>query len=174
MADPGRYLRDEIVALLPRLRRFALSLARNAHDADDLVQSAVVRALSNNLPIGTEVRVESWMYTIVRNLWIDEGRKRRVRITADPVGGLAEIEGEDGRKTVEHRSELATVKRVFDTLSPELRSAAALVIVNGVSYREAAEILGVPIGTVMSRVARTRRALLDALNEQQAREGAAS
>lgn len=165
-------IRDEIVALLPRLRRFALSLARNVHDADDLIQSAVVRVLSRGMPAGENVRLESWMYTIVRNLWIDESRKRKVRGIAEPVDSLFDVPGEDGRVVTENRSELDTVRRAFEKLSPELRSAAVLVILNELSYREAAEILGIPIGTVMSRVARTRRAMLDAVQPKPAREGA--
>ena len=171
MTETRDRVRREIVALLPRLRRFALSLARNVHDADDLVQSAVVRALSNPVPESVDARLESWMYTVVKNLWIDETRRRKVRGVAEPVDKFAEIIGEDGRATTEARSELAHVKRAFDKLSPELRSAAALVILNGLSYREAAEILDVPIGTVLSRVARTRQALLGAVGADKVRTG---
>jgi RNA polymerase sigma-70 factor, ECF subfamily len=156
------------------LRRFALSLAKNVHDADDLVQTAVVRALSSPLPESVDTRLESWMYTVVKNLWIDETRRRKVRGVAEPVEQLQEIAGDDGRTTMEARSELAYVKRAFDKLSPELRGAAALVILNGLSYREAAELLEVPIGTVLSRVARTRQALLQAVEPKKVqKEGSA-
>jgi RNA polymerase sigma-70 factor (ECF subfamily) len=117
-----------------------------------------------------DTRLESWMYTVVKNLWIDETRRRKVRGIAEPVEQLQEISGDDGRSTIEARSELAHVKRAFDKLSPELRGAAALVILNGLSYREAAEVLEVPIGTVLSRVARTRQALLRAVEPQKVRK----
>jgi RNA polymerase sigma-70 factor, ECF subfamily len=155
-------LRNEIVRLLPQLRKFALSLSRNVQDADDLVQSAVVRALGSDLE--PAARLENWMYTVVRNLWIDETRRRKVRGPAEPIDEQVALSGGDGRILTETRSDLARVLRAFHGLSTELRETAALVILNGLSYREAAEALSVPVGTVMSRVSRTREALHAALS----------
>ncbi|HEX2592590.1 MAG TPA: RNA polymerase sigma factor [Rhizomicrobium sp.] len=148
--------------MLPKLRRFALGLARNLQDADDLLQSAVLRALDRGMPEETVERLEGWMYTTIRNIWIDEHRKRKVRGYPEDIDTIHDVPGEDGTALVEARSELQVVQQAFDALSPELRSAAVLVILNGLSYKEAASQLDIPIGTVMSRVARSRQAFLDA------------
>ncbi len=160
MPEPS--VRQAVIALLPQLRRYALALTRHNHDADDLVQSAVVRVLDRSLQPETLERLDGWMYTTIRNLWVDEVRRRKVRGISDGLDEVNELQGEDGRDVTEQRSELMSIKRVFDNLSTELRSAAVLVIVNGFTYQEAADTLGVPIGTIMSRVARARRAMLDA------------
>jgi RNA polymerase sigma-70 factor (ECF subfamily) len=153
----GDVIRRRLVELLPRLRKYALALVAHPADADDLVQSAVLRVLVRPPHEEVSGRLEGFMFTVIRNLWIDEGRKRRVR-SAVPLDSV-ELPGADGRTSSEVRSELQAVRRAFDALSDELREAAALVIVNEMSYREAAEVLGVPIGTIMSRVARARAAL---------------
>ncbi len=158
-----KQFRSDLVAMLPRLRRFALALSRNRQDADDLVQTAVVRALTQEEAAQNAERLDSWMYRIVKNLWIDERRRQAVRGTPEPIDNLNEAPGEDGRRHTEARSDLALAQRIFDRMSEELQTAAVLVIVNGLSYREAAELLEVPIGTVMSRVSRARRALAEGL-----------
>jgi RNA polymerase sigma-70 factor (ECF subfamily) len=165
MTDPTEDFRSKVAALLPKLRRFALALAGTPHDADDLVQSAVERALSREEQWRPDTRLDSWMYRIVQNLWIDHGRRRRTR--AESAGGLDDaqrVAGEDGRETAERRLLLRQAWAAFQTLTPELRAAAGLVILNGMSYQEAATTLEVPIGTVMSRVSRSRRALEEALD----------
>lgn len=172
MTDLTEDFRSKVAALLPRLRRFALALAGTPHDADDLVQSAVERALSREEQWRPDTRLDSWMYRIVQNLWIDHGRRSRTR--AETAGGLDDalrISGEDGREVVERRLMLQSARAAFDALPAELRAAASLVILNGLSYREAAEALEVPIGTIMSRVSRSRRALEEALGAE--RQGAA-
>lgn len=164
MADTGLEFRQQVAALLPRLRRFSLSLTGTVHDADDLVQSAVVRALANADQWRPDTRLDSWMYRIVQNLWIDETRRHK-RAPKAVIDEAMELTGEDGRETTERRLMLAAARRAFDDLAPELRSAAALVMLNGMSYREAADTLDVPIGTIMSRVSRARRALEAALGQ---------
>ncbi len=159
MAKSGEQLRSELVALVPRLRRFALALSGNRDDADDLVQSSIMRALTLELATRDAQRLDSWMYRIVKNLWIDEGRRRTTRGAVESVETLTNAAGTDGCAYTEIRSDLKLVQHVFETMSPELRAAIMLVVVNEVSYREAAEILNVPIGTVMSRVARARLSL---------------
>lgn len=161
--DETDSFRTELVALLPKLRAFALAMARNAHDADDLVQSAFERALKHGRNADPGFRLDSWMYKIVQNLWIDQTRRKKVRSETATLDDAVQIAGDDGRRVVEGRSSLSRVKTAFDNLSPELRAAASLVIVNGASYREAADALDVPIGTIMSRVARARGAMKESL-----------
>jgi len=165
MTMRSKQLRSELVAMLPRLRRFALALSRNRQDADDLVQTAVVRALTQEESAQNAERLDSWMYRIVKNLWIDERRRQAVRGTPEPIDNLNDTSGEDGRRHTEARSDLAQAQRIFDRMSPEMQTAAVLVIVNGLSYREAADLLEVPIGTVMSRVSRARRTLAEGLTQ---------
>lgn len=151
---------------MPKLRRFAFSLSGTAHDADDLVQSAIERALKSEEQWRPESRLDSWMYRIVQNLWIDQSRQRRSRGEVVPIEDLISAMGEDGRDTVRHRSAAAKAMAAFAALSPEIKAAAALVIINGDSYREAADALDVPLGTIASRVARARIALESALNDE--------
>ncbi len=165
MTMRSKQFRSELVAMLPRLRRFALALSRNRQDADDLVQTAVVRALTQEDAAQNAERLDSWMYRIVKNLWIDERRRQAVRGTPEPIDNLNDAAGDDGRRHTEARSDLAQAQRIFDRMSAELQTAAVLVIVNGLSYREAADLLEVPIGTVMSRVSRARRALAEGLSQ---------
>jgi len=149
-------IRARMTAALPRLRRFALSLAGNAADADDLVQDTVERALRNLHKWKPDTKLESWMFRIAQNLWIDQLRARKVRM-ADPIeeAHLAE----DGARAAEARLTLADTARALQRLPEEQRAVVALVLIEGIAYREAAEILGVPIGTVTSRLARAREAL---------------
>lgn len=163
MTDPTEDFRTRVTALLPQLRRFALAMTGAPHDADDLVQSAIERALSRAEQWRPDTRLDSWMYKIVQNLWIDQTRRRRTRGEAAPMDDALHIPGEDGRETAERRLMLQSARAAFAGLAPELRAAASLVILNGLSYREAAETLEVPIGTIMSRVSRARRSLETAL-----------
>lgn len=154
--DARTELADQIVALLPRLRRFAASLCRNPQDIDDLVHGAVEKALNRLESWRPDTRLDSWMFRIMQNHWIDQVRARR------PTHGLdeaAELVGTDGRDVVETRSTLARVRQVVAGLPEEQRAVVGLVLVDGLSYRDAAEILEVPIGTVMSRLSRARETL---------------
>lgn len=163
MTDPTEDFRTRVTALLPQLRRFALAMTGAPNDADDLVQSAVERALSRAEQWRPDTRLDSWMYKIVQNLWIDQTRRRSVRGEAAPIEQAHQVPGEDGREVVERRLMLQSARAAFADLAPELRAAASLVILNGLSYREAADALEVPIGTIMSRVSRARRSLETAL-----------
>ena len=149
-------LREQIVDLLPRLRRFARTLARDPHDADDLVQVAVERALARSEQLRPDSRLSSWMFGILRNAWIDETRTRgrRNRIFAP------EALGENiGDASSESHTEALSVQEAMEHLPEEQRMAIGLVLVEGLSYKEAAEIMGIPIGTLTSRLARGREAL---------------
>ncbi len=155
----SRFQRD-LVALVPRLRRFAYSLAGSQDAGDDLVQAACERALKNAAAFQAGTRMDSWMYRIIQNLWLDDRRRRRVRGTQiDPDAVTLSDEGQAARQA-EDRVTLEAVRAAVDTLPDDLRLVLALVAIEGRSYREAAEALDIPIGTVMSRLSRARAQLL--------------
>ncbi len=147
---------EQIVALLPRLRRFARNLTRNPHDADDVVQIAVERALTRLDQWRSDARLDSWMFKIVRNAWIDELRSRGRR---DKIFTTAEAGDNIGADSMASQTELLSVQSAMARLPEEQREAVGLVLVEGLPYREAAEVLDVPIGTLTSRLARGRQAL---------------
>ncbi len=149
---------DQLVAVLPRLRRFARGLARSATEADDLVQSACERALAREHQYQEGTRFDSWMFRFVQMIWIDQLRARNVR---KERGEIAEerVGREEPVRRVEARLALAEVRRAVDRLPPDQRTTLMLVTVEGLSYKEAAEVAGVPVGTIMSRLARARLAL---------------
>lgn len=151
-------IRTQMTALLPRLRRFAVSLTGNPSDADDLVQDTIERALKNLHRWKPGTRLDSWMYRIAQNLWIDTVRSHRVRKT-DNIDPPESAVAFDGARAAEARLTFADTCRALAALPEEQRVVVALVLIEGVAYREAAEILQVPIGTVTSRLARAREAL---------------
>lgn len=149
-----------LVELLPRLRRFARALTGNVVDAEDLVQATVERGLERRNQWRPGTRLDSWMFTIMRNAWIDETRSRgrRGRLFAPSEAG-EHVAGSDG-ETVHARLEAREVAAAMARLPQDQRLAVALVLVEGLSYREAAEVLNIPMGTLTSRLARGRQALL--------------
>ena len=149
-------MRSAIVAALPRLRRFCQAMAGNPDDGDDLMQATVERALNRHALFEPGTRIDSWMYRIAQNLHIDGSRARQRRGTSVPIEDLPERMGVDGRSIVENRSELAMAQRALAQLAEDQRAAFVLVVMEGLSYREAADVLEVPIGTIMSRIARAR------------------
>lgn len=159
MAAPGDPVRRELLALLPRLRRFARALTRNADQADDLVQTAVERALRNLDGWTPGTRLDSWMFRIMKNSWIDELRSRTVRDRVFAPEEAGATVGSDGAAAMETHLEAQAVRAAMEDLPEEQRLVVALVLVEGFSYRETAEMLDVPIGTVTSRLARGRLAI---------------
>lgn len=156
---PPADLRRDIIGILPRLRRFCLALARNQDAADDLCQATIERALSRADQFLQGTRLDSWMYRIAQNLHIDQARRVRTRGTEVDVDHAATLTAEDGQQVVEGRSDLARAQAAMAALPEEQRVLMALVVLDGMSYRDAAELLAIPIGTVMSRIARARRAI---------------
>jgi RNA polymerase sigma-70 factor (ECF subfamily) len=155
-------LHAELVVLLPRLRRFARALARNAHDADDLVQLALERALSRAAQARADAPLAGWMFGIVRNAWIDERRARARRARTFAPAELGEQIADASRSG---HAEALSVQDALARLPEEQRSAVALVLIEGLSYKEAAHVMQVPIGTLTSRLARGREALQGLLGE---------
>jgi RNA polymerase sigma-70 factor (ECF subfamily) len=156
--------------MLPRLRRFGTALTGSAADGDDLVQATCERALERVDQLRVEDRLDGWMYSIMRSVWIDELRARRVR-RHEPIETAEAVIGDHGEKTAEGRLTLASVRRALGELPDDQRTVLVLVCVDGLSYKEAADVLGIAIGTVMSRLARGRLALHDKLGERASGNG---
>lgn len=150
--------RTELIALLPRLRRFALGLTADSAEADDLVQAGCERALLKRSQWQEGTRLDSWMYRLMQNLWIDQLRARRPMADLDD-GELEQLPGADWQAGLEARMTLEQVLAAMQKLPPAMRAVLSLVCVEGFSYQDAAAALEVPIGTVMSRLARARVAL---------------
>ena len=157
-------LRANLAALLPRLRRFGLALTGSVTDADDLVQNACERVLRRGEQLREQSRLDAWIYGIMRNLWIDETRSRKVR-RHDDMDAAANVIGDDGEQVVQGTMTLKAVRDVMATLPADQRTVLMLVCVDGLRYAEVAEVLSIPIGTVMSRLARARQDLRDRLQE---------
>jgi len=156
--------REQMIAFLPRLSAFALSLTGNADQRDDLVQETCSRALARRDQWQPGTRLDSWMFRIAQNLWLDRKRAERSRGEPIDIDMVVDLTDSDGRTITENRLALGEVLRGLDQLSPEHRVLIGLVCVDGMTYKEAAEILEVPLGTVMSRLARARLALHDAIH----------
>jgi len=160
-------MKEELTSLIPMIRRFAYSLTGSMADADDLLQSTVERVLSKKIP--QDVDLNKWVFRVCRNLWIDEYRSRKVRQEAAQQPELAEGQVVDGERAIAGEMELERVNRAMDRLPNDQRSILALVAVQGMSYKEVAATLEIPMGTVMSRLARARTALCEILNASPAR-----
>ncbi len=154
----------DVLDQLPALRRYALSLTRDAGDAEDLVHDALLRAYEKQASFRAERSLRQWLLSILHNTFVDRLRSRRAErrrierltgdIKADPAA-LRQAPGQD------HALRLAQVRQAFMSLPEEQRAVLHLVTIEGLGYSEAAKALDVPVGTVMSRLARARAALRD-------------
>ncbi len=162
MTTAEKQFRAELVSLLPRLRRFGRAITGHRQDADDLVQMALERALTRREQWEAGSRLLSWLFRIMQNLWIDElrARSRRDRVFAPEEAGE-----HVGVSTTEAQIDALAVRKAMDRLNKDQRIAVSLVLVEGLPYREAAEVLGVPIGTLTSRLARAREQLQATLGD---------
>lgn len=155
--EPMRPKRPDIVDLLVPLRRYARSLTRDALRADDLVHDTLVRALEAKGSLRPNTNLRTWMMTVLHNAFIDEQRRRRVEARHADV--LVQLNEEITLPAQEGQVRLAQIRKVFETLPEEQRAALHLVTLEGMAYADAAEVLGIPIGTLMSRLGRGRAAL---------------
>ena len=162
--DPAATLRQEIAALLPRLRRFARTVARHREDADDLVQVALERALRHADQWQPGTRLDSWLFRIMKNAWIDEIRARARR---DDVLAPEEAGEHVGYSDTPRHVARLSVQQAMARLPEDQRLAVSLVLVEGLPYKEAAEVLEIPVGTLTSRLARGREALQATLGDSQ-------
>jgi RNA polymerase sigma factor (sigma-70 family) len=150
----------ELLELLPRLRRFARTLTRDHADADDLVQTAVERGLQRRSSWQVGTRLDSWMFTIMKNAWIDETRARGRRSRVLSPDADAEAVADATAPGLDARLAASALEAALHRLPDEQRIAVSLVLVEGLSYREAAEVLETPVGTLTSRLVRGRMALM--------------
>lgn len=152
---PMHELDEQLRELIPRLRRFAVSLTRNASSADDLVQSTLERAIISWADKRVEGDLRAWLFSILYRQFLDAHRRTRryVRMLEFFTGR------DDAQPSVERTVIAQATLQAFDQLNTEQRALLLWVSVEGLSYKEIAEILEVPIGTVMSRLSRARQAL---------------
>jgi len=152
-----------LIEALPKLRRFAYALAGNPEEADDLLQAAAERALEKAERFEPGTNFDAWLFRLCRNLWIDRLRSRKSRpevlFKEDMAPAL------DGERSLQAGVDLKRVGAAMEELSEEHRAVLALVAVEGLSYKEAAAVLDLPIGTVMSRLARARAQLADTVGK---------
>jgi len=159
-------IRAEIVKFLPRLRRFAHALTGSLDYGDDLVQETCLRALSRVEQYQPGMRLDSWMFKIAKNIWIDRARAEKVRGNVIQFDEAAQAGSSDGRVVAEERLTLEAVSRAISELPPDLQVLISLICIDGRSYRETADVIGIPIGTVMSRLARARKTLHNVIGRE--------
>jgi RNA polymerase sigma-70 factor, ECF subfamily len=162
MSDQKDPFSAALIASLPRLRRYATGLVGKAGAADDLVQDCIERALRRSDSLRDPERIGGWLRSILHNLYIDGIRRGR-----DLANGI-EISDLDNTLSTppDDRSVSIDFLKGFDTLSVEHRQILLLVGLEGLNYREISEELNIPIGTVMSRLARARERLREALERE--------
>ncbi|MBV7409688.1 RNA polymerase sigma factor [Maritimibacter sp. DP1N21-5] len=159
MPIPG--FEELLIAALPKLRRYALSLCRAPDVADDLVQLTVERAIASRNRFAPGSSIDAWLFRILRNAWIDQTRRRRTRGTELDVTEMPEAATQDGDRLLEARMTLRETEAAIATLPVEQQDVLRLVCFEELSYAETAEVLDIPKGTVMSRLARARVALAE-------------
>lgn len=150
-------LHRELWACLKAIRRFAYMLSGSIADADDLMQATVVRVLEKGVPADADV--QRWSYRVCRNLWIDMNRANRVRSDWTEEQAYLDHAVVDGQRVAEAAITFGEMIEAMRALPKDQRALLSLVAVDGLSYREAAELLDIPIGTVMSRLSRARATL---------------
>ena len=157
---------DQLSALLPRLRRFAHALSRDSADADDLTQATLERALRSRDQWQEGSRLDSWAYRIMRNLWIDTARARVRKLAREAPEEEGQNVGQDPREAMDASVDLQRIMAAMSRLPDEQREVVALILIEGFGYREVSQMLGLPIGTVSSRLVRGRTALLAMVGER--------
>jgi RNA polymerase sigma-70 factor (ECF subfamily) len=153
---------DQLIRLRPQLIAYAQAVCGNADQADDLVQDACERAITAREAPEDMRDLKPWMFRIIRNLHIDDLRKARVR--TEYASHHIRLFDEDTHDGSDQLRDLL-VRQTFEALSPQHREIIFLVDIMGMRYAEAGNVLGVPEGTVMSRLSRARRAMIERLNE---------
>ncbi len=169
MSDSIALLRQTLPAVLPRLRRFARTLAHNVPDADDLAQNTIERALARaaqwRAPAAdassgqVEAAVRSWMFGIMKNTWIDDLRARQRQRDV-----IAYREPESVGSAHDATEDRLSIAAAMQRLPEEQQLAVSLVLIEGLSYQEAADVLEIPVGTLTSRLSRGRETLATLLD----------
>jgi RNA polymerase sigma factor (sigma-70 family) len=163
-----------LVDMLPRLRRFSFALAREVDAGEELAQSAAAHALRQRVLYRPDLRFDAWLFQLTRNLWFDHLRRRRARpeiADTDTAMRAADAHSFTMSPSLERRALAVRAMASFNRLPDALRETAALVMIEGFTYQETAKLLDVPIGTVMSRIARARATIArDVLGEDRAEQ----
>jgi len=160
--DKASFRQEDLLACIPHLRAYARFLTGSRERADDLVQDALVRALTASHQFQAGTNLKAWIFTILRNLFYNEIRKNRLKVQSiDDIPG----EGPATPPTQDVNLEFADFRRAFWQLGQSQREVLIMVGASGLSYEEAAEICGCAVGTIKSRVSRARRELLKILQE---------
>lgn len=154
-------LQTGLIELLPELRRFAYSLTCDRDAADDLTQSALERALTKASAWDSSRPLKFWVFRIARNLWLDQLRAEKVRGNTEDIDDEGVDIADDRLAAMHTTQELREVTDKMRELPEDQRAVLALVAVEGYSYKETAELLDIPVGTVMSRLSRARRTLIE-------------
>ena len=149
--------RQAVLVELPALRRFCISLVGEPADADDLLQATVERLLTKGMPAGAHPG--KWLFRVCKNIWIDELRFRQVRVRMAHMVVEDPMQAHSLEQVAASQLEVRSVMKALTGLPEEQRMALSLVAIEGKSYAEAADILQIPVGTIMSRIARARQAL---------------
>jgi len=165
-------IHSRLVAFLPRLRRFCHGLTGNADQGDDLLQATFERALSRIDQWQAGTSLENWVFRLASNLNIDRFRAQKARGVLVDVEEAFDLPGEDQLARLEFRSELDAVQTAIHAMPADLRAVITIVVLEGVAYREAAEMLRIPIGTVMSRLSRARQFIEAHVNRSSDQEAA--
>lgn len=153
-------IRQDLIAVLPKIRRFACALAGNLSEGDDIVQTACEKALARADQFQPGTRFDSWMYRIVQTTFLDSRRRHERRFAQSDDNALAALsDAGTGAARAIDRLLLLRVREAIAELPEDQRAVLALVAIEGLGYREAAKVLDVPVGTVMSRLARARAKL---------------
>lgn len=156
-------LKQEISGILDNLRRFAFSLTGEKQDAYDLLQETIVRLLEKGVPDDANTR--KWAFRVCKNIWLDQLRANKVR-RQWAEAKIVEVEGsQDGQKVADDHMELEEVRKIMAELPNDQSAIISLVAVEGFSYKEAAAMMDIPVGTVMSRLSRARAAIADSLGK---------
>lgn len=148
-----------LISILPRLRRFAIGLSGSVDEGHDLVQAACLKALEKRHQWQPDSRLDSWVYRIVLTQWLDRRKSAANRLNINDDDQWQTLAGPSMQAEIEARQELRRTWAAIGQLPEEQRQVLLLVTIEGLSYQEAADLLGIPIGTVMSRLARARLAL---------------
>jgi len=151
--------REGLLAELGGLRKFCISLTGNVADGEDLLQVTVERVLEKGIP--DDAHIAKWAYRVCKNAWIDEVRARDVRQKYPQLVTNEDNDSPSAEQSANGERELESVSAALGGLPVEQRLALTLVAIEGKTYAEAAEILEVPVGTIMSRIARARRQLVE-------------
>lgn len=152
---------NDVIALIPMMRAYAMSLTRSRPEADDLVQDTLVRAWRFREAYQPGTNLKAWLYKILRNIFYTS-HARRPLVVQDVDGRLtAQLACTPSQ---EWQVQFGELLRSLDRLTPNTRDALLLIVVAGLSYEEAAEVCGCAVGTLKSRVSRARRHLADLLD----------